>query len=883
MTKKRRKLYLIDGSSYIFRAYYAIRPLSNSKGLPTNALYGFTRMLLKLVKDEHPDKLAVVFDTIEPTFRDEMYKEYKANRKEPPDDLVPQFPYFDPIVNALNIKCITKPGYEADDVIGTVAKKAVEDGYDVVVITGDKDFMQLVSDHVALYDTMKEKWIGLADVKKKFGVMPDKVTDVMGLMGDSSDNIPGVRGIGPKSAEKLINQFGDLENLLANVEKVSNASAKRALKEYADDAKLSKALATIKQDVPLKYKWDEFDVGEADEVKMKDLFSELEFFSLIRELMPHAEGGGSEKGYNIISDEKALSDLQKRLSKKDSFSVTFFGESGKKAFPFIGVALSWGRDEAVYIPVAHATLEEVPNHDVAQIKSFFNALKDKKKYLYDAKDILRKFWDTKLELGNLKDVKLMAYVLNPSYPSDLVTLGQQALGIHVTEEKKKKKGKDVRQFTVNEAMKQGCLQADISFQLAKKFEGDLLKNEKLSDLFENLEMPLMKVLLDMEQKGIKVDSEKLNRLSKEYDEKISKLEKEIYKEAGEQFVINSPKQLAHILFEKLELPVIKKTKTGYSTDAGVLTQLAEEYELPKMVLEYRSMAKLKSTYIDVLPTLADENGRIHTNFNQAVTATGRLSSSDPNLQNIPARSEEGLRIRESFIADKGYKLMSADYSQIELRILADISGEELLIEAFENGVDVHSTTAAKIFGVDLDKVDKEMRGQAKTVNFGVLYGQGAFGLSKQLDIEVGEADAYIKNYYESYPKVKKLKEKILKDAEKDGYVETLFGRRRYIPDINSSNKAVKAFAERTAFNAVFQGTAADIIKMAMLELGKDIEKDFPKTSMLLQVHDELVFEVPEAQVEELSEVVHQKMCEVTKLKVPLEVDIGTGSNWAECK
>jgi DNA polymerase-1 len=855
--------------------------------MPTNALYGFIRMILKLIKEESPDNLAIVFDTAEPTFRDELYEDYKANRDEPPDDLVPQFPYFESVVEALNIKHISMPGFEADDVIGTVAKKAVDDGYDVVVITGDKDFMQLVGDHISLYDTMKEKRIGCPEVKKKFGVLPEQVTDVMGLVGDSSDNIPGVRGIGPKNAEKLINQYKTLENLLDSVDKISNLRAKNALKEHADDARLSKVLATIKIDVPLEYEWSEFGVGGPDVQKMKELFSELEFFKLLRELLP-TESNDQEKAepdvsYSIISGSDELTKLAEKLRKENSLAISFFGETGKSAYPYVGIGISWSKGLAVYIPVAHETLEEVSNIDVAEVGAFFKALKSKKKYLFGAKEILRQLPGCEHLPGEVVDVKLMSYVLDPSYPADLLTLGQQLLGLHSSSEGEKKKSSAKIQVSVHEAMKRAGTLADFTLQLADQFIPELSGNEKLDKLFNELEMPLMKVLLKMEEVGILLDVDKLNFLSKEYSEKIVQLETKIYKEAGEKFAINSPKQLSHILFERLELPVIKKTKTGYSTDAGVLTQLAEEYELPSLVLEYRSLAKLKSTYIDALPVLVDNNQRVHTTFNQAVTATGRLSSSDPNLQNIPIRSEEGLRIREAFIAKQGSQLVSADYSQIELRILAHISGEEALVQAFKRGEDVHSATAAKLFGVDESEVDGEMRAAAKTVNFGVLYGQGAFGLSKQLDIEVVEADQYIKNYYKNYPKVKKLKEKIIKEAEKSGFVETIFGRRRYVPDIKSSNKSVKAFAERTAFNAVFQGTAADIIKMAMLDIEVVLEKDFPDVSMLLQVHDELVFEVPSKQIDKISPVIRKKMCEVVELEIPLEVDIGTGQNWAKCK
>lgn len=884
MSSKREKLYLVDGSSYIFRAFYAIQPLSTSKGLPTNALYGFVRMLLKLVKDEKPDKLAIVFDTEEETFRDELYEDYKANRKEPPDDLIPQFPYFEPIVDALGINKLSKPGFEADDVIGTVARHAAENGYDVTIVTGDKDFMQLVDDHIKLYDTMKDRRIGRDEVKEKFGVEPHQVIDVMTLMGDSTDNIPGVSGIGEKGAKSLIQQFGDLENLFANVDKVSNLRSKNAIKEGRKDAELSKKLVTIKLDVPLEYKWSDFNIKDPDSGKIGKLFTELEFFKLMREMMPAEEG--DKRDFKITSDEDGLNNLAKEVNASDKTAV-YFLEAGKSgANPYIGFGVACDGKDAVYIPMVHETLEDVANVNKGALRSFFEKIKEQKLIVYDIKSL----W----KLGIIKnrdilDVRLMSYVLNPSYPADITTFSQQLLGVDMSRilgpgslaAGNKSRGKS---FTIKEAAHRVCVVAETLLKLEEKLSEDLSKNKDLRSLFYDIELPLTEILYKMEKKGIKVDIDQLEKLSKEYAKKILDLEGEIHKEAGEQFVINSPKQLSNILFEKLSLPVIKKTKTGFSTDAGVLEELAQKYELPKMILEYRSLTKLKSTYIDALPLLAgDKNHRVHTTFNQAVTATGRLSSSDPNLQNVPARTDEGMRIRKAFITDKGYKLISADYSQIELRVLAHISGEKVLLDAFENGIDVHAATAARIFGISEPDIDSKMRGAAKTVNFGVLYGQSAFGLSKQLGIEVYEADEYIKNYYKSYPFVKKLKEKILEDALSNGYVETIFGRRRYVPDINSHNPQMRAFAERTAFNAVFQGTAADIIKKAMIELDQALEKDFPDTSMLLQVHDELVFEAPASRVDELSKVVKEKMCGVVTLRVPLTVDIGVGNNWAECK
>lgn len=866
MASKKEKLYLIDGSSYIFRAYYAIQPLSTSKGLPTNALYGFTRMLLKLTGEEKPDMLAVVFDTREKTFRGEIYPEYKANRKEPPDDLIPQFPYFEPIVDALGIKRLSKPGFEADDVIGTIASRAEKEGYDVVIVTGDKDFMQLVSSNIQLYDTMKGMWIGKNEVKKRFGVVPERVVDVMSLIGDTSDNIPGVRGIGEKAAAALINQFGTLDNLLANMEKVSNKRARTALEEGEKNARLSRELVTIRCDVPLEYRWDDFRPLPPDEKKVIQLFSELEFYKLMREVVSGTESASAskKKDVSIISSDEDVRRLAAELKRAAAAAVYFI--EGSETFPYAGVGISLGHDTTYYIPLSYGIFESVRDASKKVLSNLFDVLPSKKIF-YDAKKTIKNLKKMEITVdSNLEDVGLMAYVLDPSLPSNLPTLAQKVLGI----------------VTVADASQQATVLAEALYKLYEKFSDDLSKSPQLIRLYKDVEIPLSHVLLDMEEHGVAVDLHKLRMLSAEYGEKADALEKRIYEEAGEEFNISSPRQLGHILFEVMGIPSVKRTKTGFSTAGGVLEKLAHDHKIARLVMEYRSITKLKSTYIDVLPALAGSDGRIHTTYNQTVTATGRLSSSDPNLQNIPARTEEGRRIRGAFIAPAGYKLMSADYSQIELRILAHISEERGLMDAFHAGEDIHSATAARIYGVRLADVTKEMRRAAKTVNFGILYGQSAYGLSEELACGVSEAEVIIKSYYKNYSRVRELKEEILEGARKRGYVETLYGRRRCIPDIKSSNQQIKGFAERTAFNAVFQGTAADIIKMAMVGLYQVLASNFEKSRMILQNHDELVFEVHSSEVEQLREVVAEKMCAVAHLKVPLVVNIGLGTNWAEC-
>jgi len=732
-----KRLYLIDASGYIFRAYYAVRPLSTAKGLPTNALFGFTSMLLKLLREEKPDLIGIVFDVARKTFRNEKFPAYKANRSEAPADLIPQFPYFRKIVKALNLPVLELANYEADDVIGTIAKRFEKKKWETVIVTADKDLMQLVDDRISLFDSMREKRVGLPEVLEKFGVEPSKVADVLGLAGDSSDNIPGVPGIGEKTATKLIQEYGSLEEVLKNASQVKGKLGEK-LREFGDQARLCKELATIVTDVPIEYDLNDFKILEPDRDALTALFNELEFKGFLKE----------------------------------------FGETKKDAVPIADAAPA-------------------------------------------SKEIL---------IGN--------YLLDPD---------KRSLPIDDLEELKKH-----------------------------------LEEEGLTKVFSEIEMPLVPVLGKMEKNGVKIDTEKLKRSSEAYAVRLKEIETEVYRQAGTDFNLNSPKQLSHILFEKMQLPVIRKTKTGYSTDVEVLTELSHSYDIAKYLIEHRSLSKLKSTYLDALPALIDPaSGRIHTSFNQTVAASGRLSSSNPNLQNIPIRTEEGKRIREAFIPEKGNKILSADYSQIELRILAHLSQDPVLLEAFENNRDVHRATASKIFGVAEDQVTDRMRSAGKTVNFSVLYGQSAFGLAQQLSIPVEEADKYIRNYFSEYQGVAQYREKILKEAKTKKIVRTLFGRLRRFPDINHRNGNLRALAERTAFNTVFQGTAADLIKKAMIAIDRRMEKEFPKALMIIQVHDELVFEVPETETKLFSKMVKEEMEGVADLSIPLKVDTGIADTWAE--
>lgn len=881
-------VYLIDGTNLIFRAYYAIRHLSTSKGFPTNAIYGFTNMLLKLLRDEKPAHIAIVFDSGKPSFREEIYPEYKANREEPPDDLIQQFPHIPRIVDALNIPNISHEGVEADDVIGTIARFSVQKGDKVVIVTGDKDFMQLVDANVSLLDTMKEKRITEKEVKEKFGVEPGKVVDVLALMGDASDNIPGVHGIGPKTATKLIKEFGDLENLIKNADKLEGA-LKDKITIDTKNARLSKRLATIHTDVKIDLDLNDLNLKKPDPEKLREVLKEFEFTSLLTDLTP--KDAIARDKYKLVMTEKDLDELCKKLAASKVFAFDTETTSLEPiSAQLVGLSFAWGRGDAAYIPVGHAGLDSV-----GQLP-FKTVLEKLKPVLLDPK-VKKVGQNCKYDLAVLKkygveiapiecDTMIASYILNPAGPHNLDDLAQQHLD-HTTIKYEDVTGKGKKQINfsdvnIHKACEYSGEDADVTLRLYEVFMPQI-SDSTFKMLFNEIEMPLMHVLLGMELDGMKIDVDYLSNIGREFDTKLKALEKEIYKEAGEEFNISSPKQLGVILFEKMGLAWGKKTKTGYSTDVDSLTALADQHKIGELVLEYRSLSKLKGTYIDALPAIINHStGRIHTSFNQTVAETGRLSSSEPNLQNIPIRTEEGRRIRAAFIAEKGFKLLSADYSQIELRILAHIAEEDVLIDGFKNGLDIHSLTAAGIFGVKPEKVTKEQRSVGKTVNFATIYGQSAFGLSKQLKINPAVAQEYIDNYFARYPNVAKYRENAFKDARKKGYVETLFGRRRYLPDINSKNGNIRQNAERMAFNTIFQGTAADIIKKAMIEVDSGLKEVSPTSRMLLQVHDELVFEVPESDLEKVSSFVSKAMSNVVKLSVPLTVDVAMGHNWAEC-
>jgi len=924
---KREKLFLLDGTALAYRAYYAFigRPLVTSGGMNVSAIYGFTNSLIKILEEEKPDYIAVVFDSSEPTFRHQMHKEYKATREKMPEDMAIQIQKLKEVIEAFNIPILEVPGYEADDVMGTLAKIAESKGIETYLVTGDKDFLQLVSPMIKIYKPTK----GLADieivdvekVKKEWGVSPEQIVEVLGLMGDKVDNVPGVPGIGEKTAIQLIKEFGSIENLIKNADKIPTQKIKENIKSYADSAILSRALVTIKTDVPLNIDIYSLKAKEANREKLAELFYELEFKSLIKKLgltsavreVEEEKIEEKEKPikydsiktkpheYHIIKTEEELKNLAEKLKSANliSFDTESTGINPLEA-QLIGMSFAVKPGEAFYVPISIETsiggtlfetkkkktdgieLETVlkyvkPILENPQIKKCGQNLK------YDI--LLTAKYGVWIE-GISFDTMVAGYILNPESSHTLEVLAKEYLKYQVIpisqligEGRNQKK---MSEIPIERVAEYACEDADITLQLVDKLRAELEKREQLK-LCEEVEFPLVEVLAHMEISGVKIDVELLRNLSKELDRMLDNLTHDIYNLAGVEFNINSPQQLSEVLFKKLKLPPIKTTKTGYSTDVEVLEELAKEHPIAERLLEYRQIQKLKSTYVDALPKLINpQTGKIHTSFNQTGTATGRLSSSDPNLQNIPIRTEIGREIRKAFIPSQPeWLILSADYSQIELRVMAHLSGDENLISAFKNGLDIHSSTAASVFGVKPEDVNYEMRRKAKEVNFGIMYGISPYGLSQRLGIPQPEAKKIIETYFQKFPRVKEYIDKTIEEARRNGYVSTLLGRRRYVPDINSRNRTVREFAERTAINMRIQGTAADLIKLAMVRIYNEMKKHKFKSRMILQVHDELVFDVAPDEVEVLKEIVIDKMQNALQLDVPLVVDIGIGKNWYE--
>ena len=889
MPEQPQRLCLIDGSSYIYRAYYAIRHLSNSRGMATNAIYGFTNMLLKVMRDLQPDRLAVIFDSKGPTFRKEIYPEYKANRAAMPEDLVPQIPYIKRVVGALNMPGIEMNGYEADDIIATLARKFAAEGVEVTVVTGDKDLMQIVNEHVRLLDTMKDKAYGPAEVAERFG-SAKKVVEVQALAGDSSDNVPGVPGIGEKTAKVLIDEFGDLETLLANLDRVKG-KRRDNLEKFADQARMSKQLVTLVDDLPLNLDEHDFVLSEPDREALTELFKECEFHKLLQEFSAAERASASGDNYRSVLDEAGLQELLAALQKETrfAFDTETTGLDPLRA-DLVGLSFAVNPGSAWYVPVAHRYLgvpEQLPLENVlAAIRPLLTSpqhLKIGQNLKYDILVLARAGVEV---TGPLYDTMLASYLANPAAKSHgMDNLAAELLDYRtISYREVAGSGKNQICFDeveVEKATVYAAEDADITLRLYEKLR-PMVAEQQQEKLFNDVEMPLLQILAGMEQAGIRIDPDLLGRLSAELEKKMAVLEKQIHQMAGGPFNIGSPKQLGEVLFERLGLSKGKKTKTGWSTDVEVLNNLAEEHEIAAKILDYRSLAKLKGTYTDALPKLIHpETGRIHTSFNQAITATGRLSSSDPNLQNIPIRTEEGRRIREGFIPSESCLLLSADYSQVELRILAHMADESALKEAFARGEDIHRRTASEVLGLFPEMVTDEQRRQAKAINFGVIYGMSAFGLAKQLGIGRREAQQFIDTYFDRYPGIRTFMDSCIDEARDKQYVTTLLGRRCAIPEINSKNGAVRGYAERNAINYPVQGSAADIIKVAMVHIARRLAAEGMKTRMLLQVHDELVFDVPEAEQEEVSALVREEMEGAVELTVPLLVEVGIGRNWRE--
>lgn len=886
----RLKLFLIDGSSYLFRAFYAIRHLSNSKGLPTNAAYGFTQMLLKVLKDHRPDYLAVIFDSKAPTFRSEVYQEYKSNRPAMPEGLTPQIPYIKKIIEGYRIALLEREGYEADDLIGTVAK-GLESEVDVVIITGDKDILQLVSPRIQVYDTMKEKRFGVEEVLERFGVSPEQVVEVMGLSGDAIDNIPGVPGIGEKTAIQLIKTYGSIENLLIHVEEIHQKKLKENLKTHGDLARLSKQLATIHTDVPVNYQLNDFSLSPPDLRGLKEIFKELEFNKLLKDLSEKKPSGSATRDYRLITDRNELLALLEDLRKAASFSIDLETTSSHPMWAdLVGVSLSYAPHQAFYIPLGHQGQEktqQLPLQEVlGELRSILEDGAMKKvgqNIKYDW--IVLKRYGIQLQ-GINGDTMIASYLLNPTkHNHNLNEIAQEYLDRSLTNYKEVvgtgTKAVTFDQIDLEKARDYSCEDADVTFQLSHLLLPKL-KEGGLRDLFDQVEMPLVMVLAKVEMNGVKIDLDLLQEYSNEIETQLQQKVERIYGLAGEVFNINSSQQLGKILFEKLKLPVVKRTKTGSSTDVEVLTRLSLQHDLPLEILGYRNLSKLKSTYIDALPKLIHpKTGRVHTSYNQTVTATGRLSSSDPNLQNIPVRAEEGNRIRQAFIPEEGWAIVSADYSQIELRILAHLSQDETLINAFHQDEDIHARTASEIFQVPIEKVTPPMRREAKVINFGIIYGMSAYGLSQQLRIDPKIAQTYIDEYFKKYTGVQTYIEKSLEEAKQNGYAMTLLHRRRYLPDLHSPNAVVRQATERMAINTPLQGTAADIIKVAMIHIQNRIDELGLSAKMIMQVHDELVFEVSKEELQKTIPMIQNKMETVMDLSIPLKVSIHSGKNWAE--
>lgn len=894
-------VYLVDGSGYIFRAYFAVRSLSSKKGVPTNAVYGFTTMLLKLIREHKPRYLAIAFDLKEPTFRHKIYEGYKANRPAPPADLVPQFALIHQIVEAFNIKILSKPGYEADDLIGTLAERAKKAHYEVVVVTGDKDLMQLVDDQVFLLDELRaakigsEKFIDAHEVKKEMGVWPNQVVDLLALAGDSSDNIPGVSGIGVKTAAELIEEFGALERILEMTPLIKQKSRREKLIDGNHLARLSKQLVTIDRNVDFDCTISDLKYQNIDQEKTRALFSELDFNRLLQDPVlfsgpkpaTSVESPSVDRAkYLTINDDKNLQALVSALAGAQKIAIDIQSDNPDPIRGnLVGIALAWGDNQAAYIPLKHDTLlapqQLQQEYVLAQLKPI---LQDMHKIIiaHDAKHEFKILQRLGINIHIGGDPMLANYLLHQDQERhnlldlSLKYLGFKPLSLDAGEKKDKK---SLWHLPLPQVSEYAACQADVALRLEKMLVPKLAQ-QNLSKLYDTLELPLEEVLSRMELAGVAIDTHKLKELHDDLNERLLKLEKQAHELAMMEFNLGSPKQVAHVLFEKLSLGAAKKTKTGFSTDSSVLEKLVSKHPLAQVLLEHRLCAKLINTYVDSLPALINPiTARLHTSYNQFVTATGRLSSSDPNLQNIPIRTSEGRRVRQAFVAKPGYVLISLDYSQVELRILAYISGDEVMLDAFAKDQDVHKRTASEIFEVDLDHVSKEQRNTAKTINFGLLYGMGSQRLAETLNISRSTAQAYLAKYFAKYSKILLWKNQALEQAKKNNEVRTLFGRKRDVKELSSANAMLRARAERLAINTPIQGTNADIIKKAMIDTDEFLRVNYPDSHLLMQVHDELVIEAKKEHAPQIAQAVSKIMSHGHGLELDLKVEYGIASNW----
>jgi len=866
----KKSFFIIDGSSVMYRAFHAVPPsFTTSKGLPTNAVYGFTQTLRKILNDFKPEYVAIAFDVKGPSFRHELLAEYKAERKPMDDSLVAQLPFIRKMVAAFNIPAIEMPGFEADDVIATLVRRCGEaEGLKTAIITGDKDMYQLVGGDTVILDYLTGKEYGPAEVKEKYGVAPTQIRDLLALAGDASDSIPGVPGIGFKTAAKLLSEYENLEDIYSNIERISKPKLKESLIVNRDTAFLSRTLATLHADVPVECDLDSLRYTGPDFRELEKLLGELEFRKLAREMVPAGAAPVEVEGadYLAVLDPESLSRLAGELAAagEASFALVLEGEGFSATLK--GLAVGLGEKKARYV----VTRGGLDDRNVLEALAPFLGDASKTKHTDNSKALYLLAGRHGVEVRGVgMDVSLASYVLNPASPEHTVAaLAYELLG---TSPEEVRDGADIAVETVAE-----CNKASIIIRL-----NDLLKTELeasgLMALYTGMELPLSRVLAGMELWGIKVDQEKLSALSKEMEVELASLEGQVYGAAGCEFNINSPRQLSELLFDRLGLKPVKKTKTGYSTDEEVLTILAASHDVPRLIIGFRQLSKLKNTYVDALLGLIDPStGRVHTSFNQTVTATGRLSSSRPNLQNIPIRGEAAGRIRETFVAEEGFTFLSADYSQIELRIMAHMSGDPILIESFRKGEDIHSRTASEVFGVMPGLVTDEMRRRAKAINFGIIYGMGPYGLSAELGISMKEATEYIGRYFERYRLVKEFMDRTVQEAAERGETRTLFGRRRFIPELKSTLEATQRLGARLAINTPIQGSAADMIKAAMIRIWARLAP--MRSRMLLQVHDELIFEAAHCELDELRRVVKSEMEGVVELKVPVRVNMETGAD-----